>query len=83
MPGIKPGPLGWQTSALTTELQEVRLNQPKLYQKILQKMLIWNKIKKVQKIILIKQHFIYSNLVFSMPHKHTQNSIQINIYTMI
>ena len=23
MPGIKPGPLGWQTSALTNELQEV------------------------------------------------------------
>ena len=25
MPGIKPGPLGWHTSALITELQEVRL----------------------------------------------------------
>ena len=24
MPGIKPVPLGWHTSALTTELQEVR-----------------------------------------------------------
>ena len=24
MPGIEPGPLGWQTSTLTTELQEVR-----------------------------------------------------------
>ena len=23
MPGIKPGPLGWHTRALTTELQEV------------------------------------------------------------
>ena len=23
MPGIEPGPLGWDTSALTTELQEV------------------------------------------------------------
>ena len=25
MPGIEPGPLGWHTSALTNELQEVRL----------------------------------------------------------
>ena len=25
MPGIKPGPLGWHTSALTNELQEARL----------------------------------------------------------
>ena len=25
MPGIKPWPLGWHTSALTNELQEVRL----------------------------------------------------------
>ena len=24
MPGIEPGPLGWHTSALTNELQEVR-----------------------------------------------------------
>ena len=24
MPGIEPGPLGWDTSALTTRLQEVR-----------------------------------------------------------
>ena len=23
MPGIRPGPLGWHTNALTTELQEV------------------------------------------------------------
>ena len=26
MPGIEPGPLGWYTTALTTRLQEVRLN---------------------------------------------------------
>ena len=26
MPGIKPGQLGWHTSALTNELQEVRLD---------------------------------------------------------
>ena len=25
MPGIEPGPLGWQTSTLTNELQEIRL----------------------------------------------------------
>jgi hypothetical protein len=25
MPEIKPGPLGWHTSALTNELQEVRI----------------------------------------------------------
>ena len=24
IPGIEPGPLGWQTSAITNELQEVR-----------------------------------------------------------
>ena len=24
MPGIEPGPLGWHTSALTNELQDVR-----------------------------------------------------------
>ena len=32
MPWIEPGPLGWHTSALTNELQEVRLVQlPELW----------------------------------------------------
>jgi hypothetical protein len=26
MPGIKPGPVGWHTSALTNEIQEVSSN---------------------------------------------------------
>ena len=30
MPGIKPGPIGWHTSVLTNELQEVRLVESRL-----------------------------------------------------
>ena len=31
MPGIEPGPLGWQTSALTNELQEVSITSMRSY----------------------------------------------------